>query len=127
MYRISIFSESMLNLLLIKNIGPFYYFSNNVTASLPYSVGKYVLGLVGIDSLDPKVISEVRESWHLAMDKVKTQSSLISKVIISPITIQQYFNFTEAYNHGYNGNDSDMAIEGVPSRGRWGERSLDYY
>lgn len=98
----------------IKNIGPFYYFSNNVTASLPYSVRKYVLGLVGIDSLDPKVINVVRESWHLAMDKVKTQSSLISKVIISPITIQQYFNFTEAYNHGYNGNNSDIAIEGVP-------------
>ncbi|WP_338602209.1 protease pro-enzyme activation domain-containing protein [Sulfolobus tengchongensis] len=96
----------------ITNIGPFYYYTNNVTASLPYNVGKYVLGIVGIDSLDPKVVNVTRQAWHLSM--VKAQSNLISKAVISPITIQQYFNFTEAYSHGYNGNESDIAIEGVP-------------
>ncbi len=98
----------------IKDIGPFYYYSNNVTASLPYNVGKYVLGIVGIDSLDPKVVNVIKESWHLSMSKVKAQNSLISSAVISPTTIQQYFNFTEAYTKGYNGNSSDIAIEGVP-------------
>ncbi|MEM4883993.1 MAG: protease pro-enzyme activation domain-containing protein [Saccharolobus sp.] len=97
----------------ISNIGPFYYYSNNVTASLPYSVGKYVLGIVGIDSIDPKVINAIKQTWHLNAIKAQN-SSLISKVIISPITIEQYFNFTEAYSYGYNGHGSDIAIEGVP-------------
>jgi Predicted protease len=82
-------------LLGIKDIGPFYYYSNNVTPSLPYNVGKYVLGVVGIDSLDPKVVNVIKQAWHL--DMVKAQSGLVSKAIISPMTIGKYFNFTMAY------------------------------
>jgi len=99
-------------LLGIKDIGPFYYYSNNVTPSLPYNVGKYVLGVVGIDSLDPKVVNVIKQAWHL--DMVKAQSGLVSKAIISPMTIEKYFNFTMAYEHDYNGNGSNIAIEGVP-------------
>ncbi|QIW22787.1 peptidase S53 [Sulfolobus sp. S-194] len=97
----------------ITDIGPFYYFSNNVTPSLPYNVGKYVLGIVGIDSLDPKVVSLIKQdAWKLNITRVG--QGLISKVVISPITIQQYFNFTLAYEHGLTGKGSDIAIEGVP-------------
>ncbi|ARM75568.1 S53 family peptidase [Acidianus manzaensis] len=97
----------------ITNIGPFYYYANNVTASLPYNVGKHVLGIVGLDSIDPKIIPAIEESWQINITK-PSSDSLVSPVIISPNTIQQYFNFTEAYSHGYNGNGSTIAIEGVP-------------
>lgn len=98
----------------IVDIGPFYYYSNNVTASLPYNIGKYVLGIVGIDSVDPKVISVLKDSaWHLNITRAE-QNGLISKIVISPITIQEYFNFTKAYGVGWTGKGSDIAIEGVP-------------
>ena len=100
----------------IINIGPFYYFSNNVTPSLPYSVGQYVLGIVGIDSIDPTVYPALSQVWHLNISAAHGPSGkgLISQAIILPQTIQQYFNFTLAYNAGDTGRGSTIAIEGVP-------------
>ncbi|QKR00279.1 peptidase S53 [Metallosphaera tengchongensis] len=100
----------------IENIGPFYYFTNNVTPSLPYQVGKYVLGIVGIDSVDPRVFSALRYAWSIPMMDGRGPSGkgLISSAVISPVTIQGYFNFTEAYNKGITGSGSTIAIEGVP-------------
>ncbi|MUM64945.1 peptidase S53 [Acidianus infernus] len=97
-------------LLGIANVGPFYYFSNNVTPSLPYNIGKYVLGIVGIYSVDPKVYPIIKETW-----KVDLQGpSLVSSVLVTPSTIAQYFNFTELYSQGYTGKGEKVAIEGVP-------------
>ncbi|MCG3108977.1 hypothetical protein L3N51_01267 [Metallosphaera sp. J1] len=100
----------------IENVGPFYYFSNNVTPSLPYSVGKYVLGIVGIDSVDPHVYLALRQAWNIPMMEGKGPSGrgLISSAIITPNTIQQYFNFTSLYAQGKTGSGSTIAIEGVP-------------
>ena len=95
------------------NVGPFYYFANNVTPSLPYSVGQYVLGIVGIDSLDPHVYPALRDAWTLAMQKAQG-SGLISKVLVTPSAIAQYFNFSKLYEAGYLGQGTSIAIEGVP-------------
>jgi len=92
------------------NVDPFYYFSNNITPSLPYHIGKYVLGIVGIDSVDLKVYPVIKEAW-----KVNLQGpSLVSSVLVTPSTIAQYFNFTELYSQGYTGKGEKIAIEGVP-------------
>ncbi|MCH1771074.1 MULTISPECIES: S53 family peptidase [Metallosphaera] len=100
----------------IENVGPFYYFTNNVTPSLPYNVGKYVVGIVGIDSVDPHVYQALRQAWNVPMVKGKGSSSsgLISSAIITPNTIQQYFNFSSLYAQGKTGSGSTIAIEGVP-------------
>jgi len=100
----------------IEDVGPFYYFSNNMTPSLPYSVGKYVLGIVGIDSIDPHVYQALRQAWTSPMMVGRGPSGrgLISTAIITPTTIQQYFNFSEAYSRVETGQGSSIAIEGVP-------------
>ncbi|MCI2414669.1 MAG: protease pro-enzyme activation domain-containing protein [Candidatus Aramenus sp.] len=97
----------------ITNVGPFYYFSNNVTPSLPYSVGKYVLGIVGIDSVDPHVYPAIQAVWKVEYN-ASSSSPLISKVLVTPSTIASYFNFTSLYSEGYLGQGETIAIEGVP-------------
>ncbi|BCU69957.1 S53 family peptidase [Stygiolobus caldivivus] len=102
-------------LLGIENIGPFYYFTNNVTPSLPYKVGKYIVGIVGIDSVDPKVYPVIRSAWTLEMHTIKSSDpSLVSSVLVTPKAIAQYFGFTELYSQGYLGQGTKIAIEGVP-------------
>lgn len=98
------------------DVGPFYYFTNNVTPSLPYSVGEHVLGIIGIDNLDPKVYQAISQPWHLNITSTRgpNGNGLISKVLVLPNTLQQYFNFTEAYDKGKTGEGSVIAIEGVP-------------
>ncbi|QGR19623.1 S53 family peptidase [Stygiolobus azoricus] len=99
----------------IVNVGPFYYFSNNVTPSLPYNVGKYIVGIVGIDSIDPKVYPVIKEAWNLEIDSPNLNNlSLVSSVLVTPNAIADYFNFTELYNEGYLGQGTKIAIEGVP-------------
>ncbi|EZQ10590.1 peptidase S53 [Candidatus Acidianus copahuensis] len=99
----------------ITNIQPFYYYANNVTASVPYNVGKFILGIVGLNSFDPHLYSAISQDWKANIVKYNaTDSSLISKIVISPLTIQRYFNFTQAYQNGYTGKGSTIAIEGVP-------------
>ena len=98
----------------IAGVGPFYYYANNVTPSLPYSVGQYVAGIVGIDSLDPHVYPVVRAAWTLAMQKAQGGGNLISPVLVTPSAIAQYFGFTKLYESGYLGQGTTIAIEGVP-------------
>jgi len=99
----------------IVNVGPFYYFSNNVTPSLPYNVGKYIVGIVGIDSIDPKVYPVIKEAWNLEINSANLQNlSLVSSVLVTPKAIADYFNFTEVYYKGYLGQGTKIAIEGVP-------------
>ena len=100
-------------LLGIADVGPFYYYSNNVTPSLPYNIGKYVLGIVGIDSLDPKVYPVIKQAWKAELVNPENQS-LISSVLVTPTIIANYFNFTKLYEKGYLGNGTSIAIEGVP-------------
>lgn len=98
------------------NIGPFYYIANNVTPSLPYQVGQYIIGVVGIDSFDPHAVSALNDAMNPPMVKPGSSSdpSYISSVVISPLTIQQYFGFTQAYNQGMTGKGNTIAIIGVP-------------
>ena len=96
------------------DVGPFYYFANNVTPSLPYSVGQYVLGIVGIDSLDPHVYPVIRAVWTLTMQKAQGNNSLISKVLVTPSVIANYFGFAKLYQAGYLGQGTSIAIVGVP-------------
>ncbi|MFP3202531.1 MAG: protease pro-enzyme activation domain-containing protein [Sulfolobus sp.] len=100
-------------LLGIADIGPFYYYSNNVTPSLPYPIGKYVLGIVGIDSLDPKVYPVIKQGWKVELVNPEDQS-LISSVLVTPTIIANYFNFTKLYEVGSLGKGESIAIEGVP-------------
>ncbi len=97
----------------ITNVGPFYYFSNNITPSLPYSVGKYVLGIVGIDSIDPHIYSAFQQAWKVNMNS-SSDSSLVSSVLVTPTVIANYFNFTELYASGHLGQGETIGIEGVP-------------
>lgn len=97
----------------IAGVGPFYYYANNVTPSLPYSVGQYVLGIVGIDSLDPHVYPVIKASWTLAMQKAQG-GGIISPVLVTPSAIAQYFGFNKLYQAGYLGQGTSIAIEGVP-------------
>lgn len=98
----------------IVNIQPFYYYANNVTASLPYNVGEYVLGVVGLNSIDPHIYPAIVAAWKSSIVKSSAGDSLVSSVLITPETIQNYFNFTEAYREGYTGEGSTIAILGVP-------------
>ena len=98
----------------MENVGPFYYFSNNVTPSLPYNIGKYVIGIVGIDSFDPKAVSVIKSAWTVAMQKAESEEPLVSSVLVTPSAIAQYFDFTQLYSQGYLGQGTTIAIEGVP-------------
>jgi len=96
------------------NIGPFYYYTNNVTPSLPYNVGKYVLGIVGIDNLDPHVYPAIETSWEASMTHQAQSPGIISNVIVTPSVVASYFNFTKLYERGFLGKGVSIAIEGQP-------------
>ncbi len=98
----------------ITNVGPFYYFSNNVTPSLPYNIGKYVLGIVGIDSIDPKVYPAIENTWKVALTHEAQEPGIISSVLVTPSVVAEYFNFTQLYGNGYLGKGMTIAIEGQP-------------
>ncbi|BBG27792.1 S53 family peptidase [Sulfuracidifex tepidarius] len=98
----------------ITDIGPFYYFTNNVTPSLPYNVGKYVLGIVGIDSVDPKVYPAMEEAWKVEMVHGAQNPGIISNVLVTPSVIANYFNFTKLYDQGFLGKGMKIAIVGQP-------------
>jgi Predicted protease len=96
----------------------FYYFSNNVTPSLPYNLGKYIVGIVGIDNIDPKVYPVIKEAWNLETNSTNLHNSssvsLVSPVLVTPQAIANYFKFTELYYKGYLGQGTKIAIVGVP-------------
>lgn len=101
-------------LLGIRFAGIFLYYSNNVTPSLPYDVGKYVIGIIGLNSIDPQVYPLIKKSWNLAITPLQSGSSLVSQVIVEPKAIAGYFNFTEAYKNGWLGQGVTIGIIGVP-------------
>ena len=111
------------------NVGEFYYFANNVTPSLPYSVGQYVAGIVyvipvhyavanhQVETLSQHVYPVMKAAWTLATQKAQGGGhfgNLISPVLVTPSAIAQYFGFTKLYQAGFLGQGTTIAIEGEP-------------
>ncbi|BFH74587.1 protease pro-enzyme activation domain-containing protein [Sulfurisphaera javensis] len=88
---------------------PFYFYANNVTPSLPYNIGKHIIGIIGLNSIDPTIYPSLYNSnFQLA------SNPLISNVTVTPSIIAQYFNFTKVYEENKLGQGMSIGIIGEP-------------